>query len=222
MTFSFQNILGYQLSLVQVFWSCWQVLPFTEWNKLKTYNCIVFTVFKHKKLYPFQNLSLGFILKIFLKFRKFQARYSYKIYSCGKKECSKLHFGGKRFWGSSQNNRDKSVAEKDHVSWAFWVNVTCFLAISPASLTESYSFWYGLKDLFTLYKLADKVVLVTIKTDDVTSAKRDVNPHRRLFGRFKGECVKTQFFPYHHRAGPRPRFSKGPITQLTNKSILLR
>ena len=32
-------------------------------------------------IYPFQNFSLGFILKIFLKFRKFQPRYSYKIYS---------------------------------------------------------------------------------------------------------------------------------------------
>ena len=50
---------------------CWQVLPFRERNKLKTYNCIVFTVFEHTKLYLFQNLSLGFILKIFLKFRKF-------------------------------------------------------------------------------------------------------------------------------------------------------
>ena len=38
-------------------------------------------------IYPFQNLSLGFILKIFLKFRKFQPRYSYKIYSYKKKEC---------------------------------------------------------------------------------------------------------------------------------------
>ena len=27
------------------------------------------------------------------------------------------------------------------------------------SLTELCSFWYGLKDLFTLHKLADKVVL---------------------------------------------------------------
>ena len=39
-------------------------------------------------IYPFQNLSLGFILKIFLKFRKFQPRYSYKIYSYRKKECT--------------------------------------------------------------------------------------------------------------------------------------
>ena len=42
----------------------------------------------------------------------------------------------------------------------FWVNVTWFfLPFSPVSLTESRSFWYGLKDLFTLHKLADKVVL---------------------------------------------------------------
>ena len=68
------------------FLPCWQVLPFRKWNKLKTYNCMVFTVFEHAKLYPFQNLSLGFILKIFLKFRKFQPRYSYKIYSYRKKK----------------------------------------------------------------------------------------------------------------------------------------
>ena len=36
-------------------------------------------------IYPFQNLSLGFILKIFLKFRKFQPRYSYNIYSYKKR-----------------------------------------------------------------------------------------------------------------------------------------
>ena len=34
-----------------------------------------------------------------------------------------------------------------------------FLPFSVASLTESCSFWYGLKDPFTLHKLADKVVL---------------------------------------------------------------
>ena len=56
--------------------------------KLKTYNCIVFTDFQHTK---FQNLSLGFILKIFLKFRTFQPRYSYKIYILIKKECITLY-----------------------------------------------------------------------------------------------------------------------------------
>ena len=58
--------------------------------KLKTYNCIVFTDFQHTKLYPFQNPRFGFILKIFLKFRKFQPRHSYKIYSYKKKECSQV------------------------------------------------------------------------------------------------------------------------------------
>ena len=34
-----------------------------------------------------------------------------------------------------------------------------FLLLSPVSFTELCSFWYGLKDLFTLHKLAKKVVL---------------------------------------------------------------
>ena len=39
---------------------------------LTTYNCIVFTKFQQTKLSSFQNLSLGLILKILLKFGKFQ------------------------------------------------------------------------------------------------------------------------------------------------------
>ena len=38
----------------------------------------------------------------------------------------------------------------------FQVNVTGFLPFSPVSLTEWCSFWYGLKKLVTLHKLADK------------------------------------------------------------------
>ena len=34
-----------------------------------------------------------------------------------------------------------------------------FLPLSPLSFNELCSFWYGLKDLFTLHKLADKAVL---------------------------------------------------------------
>ena len=34
-----------------------------------------------------------------------------------------------------------------------------FLHLSSVSSTESCSFWDGLKDLFTLHKLVDKVVL---------------------------------------------------------------
>ena len=33
-----------------------------------------------------------------------------------------------------------------------------FLPFSPVSLTELCSFWYGLKDVFTLHKSVDKVV----------------------------------------------------------------
>ena len=42
------------------------------------YTCTVLTGFQHTKLYPNQNLSLGFIHTIFLKFCKFQPSYSYK------------------------------------------------------------------------------------------------------------------------------------------------
>ena len=41
----------------------------------------------------------------------------------------------------------------------FRVNVTCFFAFNADSLTESCSFWYGLKVLFIPHNLADKVVL---------------------------------------------------------------
>ena len=34
-----------------------------------------------------------------------------------------------------------------------------FLLVSPVSLTKLCSFWFGLKDVFTLHKLAKKVVL---------------------------------------------------------------
>ena len=51
-----------------------------------------------------------------------------------------------------------------------WVNVTCFfLPFSPVSLTESCSFWCGLKDLFTLHKVVDKVVLTIY--DDLENLK---------------------------------------------------
>ena len=41
----------------------------------------------------------------------------------------------------------------------FQVNVTWFFASFSVSLTELCSFWYGLKNLFTLHKIAKKVVL---------------------------------------------------------------
>ena len=47
-------------------------------------------------------------------------------------------------------------------------------------MSELYSFWYGLKDLFTLHKLLNAKLCLTIKTDDVTSSRKDVDSHRCL------------------------------------------
>ena len=54
-----------------------------------------------------------------------------------------------------------------------------FLQFSPVSMTELCSFWYGLKDLFTLHKLVEKLSL-TAKTDDVTRGRNNVDQHGRL------------------------------------------
>ena len=52
-------------------------------------------------------------------------------------------------------------------SWRFTgQSYKVFLPFSPVSLTELCSFWYGLKDLFTLHKLATKVVLDMGHWDD--------------------------------------------------------
>ena len=61
----------------------------------------------------------------------------------------------------------------------FQGNVTWF---SLVSLTELCSFWYGLKDLFTLHKFSWHTKLsLTIKTDDITSGRRDVDPHGQVW-----------------------------------------
>ena len=49
---------------------------------------------------------------------------------------------------------------KEDFHWNFLSTVHVFFwRFSPASLTESCLFWYGLKGLFLLHKLADKIVL---------------------------------------------------------------
>ena len=70
---------------------------------------------------------------------------------------------------------------------SFGSTLHSFLPFSPASLTESCSFWYfyGLKPLITLLKLS-----LTIKTVDVTSGRKEVDPHRQ----FRGEWVKKCLF----------------------------
>ena len=70
-----------------------------------------------------------------------------------------------------------------------------FLPFSPVSLTELCSFWYGLKDLFTLHKLVDKVVLDNKKTDDVIQAvgKTWTRTHKGLRAA-QGRKVKQSCF----------------------------
>ena len=70
---------------------------------------------------------------------------------------------GKVFWkafrilGLGERKGRWAVEQDFHGN--FWVNVTCFLPFSLVSLTELSTFWYGLKDLFTLPTLMDKVAL---------------------------------------------------------------
>ena len=52
-----------------------------------------------------------------------------------------------------------------------------FLPFSPVSLTKLCSFWYGLKDLFTLHNLADKVILLLLKP---MSGRKDTDLHGQL------------------------------------------
>ena len=56
---------------------------------------------------------------------------------------------------------DEKKGSRTRFSWKFLGTMLHFFfgLFSLVSLTELCLFWYGLKDLFTLHKLADKVVL---------------------------------------------------------------
>ena len=55
---------------------------------------------------------------------------------------------------------DERKGSRTRFSWKFLGTMLHFFGLfSLVSLTELCLFWYGLKDLFTLHKLADKVVL---------------------------------------------------------------
>ena len=54
----------------------------------------------------------------------------------------------------------------------------CYIGVlpfSPLSLTELCSFWYGLKDLFTLHSWRVSKLSLTVKIYNVTSGRRDVD-----------------------------------------------
>ena len=77
-----------------VFSFCWLVLPFRERNNfirlsLKHIIVLYLQIFNTQNYIFFKISASGLFLKHFLKFRKFQPRYSYKIYSNRKKkECN--------------------------------------------------------------------------------------------------------------------------------------
>ena len=57
-------------------------------SRLEKENCIASANFQHKIIFFSPAKTSGFIVKLFLKFRKFQPRYSYKIYASKKRKWS--------------------------------------------------------------------------------------------------------------------------------------
>ena len=81
------------------------------------------------------------------------------------------------------------VGSETRFSRKVLVNVTCsvvdfFFPFSPVSLTEECSFWYGLKDPCIS---PGTTLSLAVKTDDVTSRRRNLDLH----GRFSGGLVKS-------------------------------
>ena len=73
MPFPFLEYIRVSIIVTAGFSFCWQFLPFRKWNKLKYIIVLHLQLLNTQKyMILFQYLSLGFILKIFLKFRKFQ------------------------------------------------------------------------------------------------------------------------------------------------------
>ena len=64
-----------------------------------------------------------------------------------------------------------------------------FLPFSLVPVTKLTSLWFGLKDLFTLHKLAEKLVL-DHETNDVASGRRDVDPHGG-YGRLRDKWANS-------------------------------
>jgi len=85
MTFPFYNVLGFQLQGVRCLELVLSLRERSNFIQLKT-NIVLYLQIYNTKFFSFQNLSLGFILKIFLKF---QLRYSDKIYFYKKKSVAR-------------------------------------------------------------------------------------------------------------------------------------
>ena len=66
---------------------------------------------------------------------------------------------GKAFRIVGLDERKVKWVVKQDFDGNFQVNVTCFLPFFPLSSTQLCPCWGGLKDLFSLHKLVNKVVL---------------------------------------------------------------
>ena len=107
-----------------------------------------------------QNFEIAFTF-FFLSSPLFLLFLPHIFFSCW--AFSRLHFGGKGFRKAFRilglyERKGRWVVEQDFLG-NVQVNVTWFFAFSWVFLTELCSFWYGLKDPFTLPKLVEKVVL---------------------------------------------------------------
>ena len=98
---------------------------------------------------------------------------------------SRLHFVGKVFLGAFRilgldERQGRWLASGTRFSWKF--SGQCYMFF-----VAFFSFWYGLRDLFTLHKYNRTKLSLTIKTDDATRGRKDLDLHVRL----RGEWVKS-------------------------------
>ena len=98
---------------------------------------------------------------------------------------SRLHFVGKVFLRAFRilgldERQGRWLASGTRFSWKF--SGQCYMFF-----VAFFSFWYGLRDLFTLHKYNRTKLSLTIKTDDATRGRKDLDLHVRL----RGEWVKS-------------------------------
>ena len=98
---------------------------------------------------------------------------------------SRLLFVGKVFLRASRilgldERQGRWLASGTRFSWKF--SGQCYMFF-----VAFFSFWYGLRDLFPLHRYNRTKLSLTIKTDDATRGRKDLDLHVRL----RGEWVKS-------------------------------
>ena len=83
MPFPFLEYIGVSIIVTAGFSFCWQFLPFRKWNKLKIYNCIVFTGFEPQN-FIFLKVSAGGLVLTYSSAR-YSYKHLYKVYCYRKK-----------------------------------------------------------------------------------------------------------------------------------------